>query len=139
MLEKDLYPIVAEYFRKKGYIVFVDDYRFFSYFGRRPDILAVDMHREEIIVVEVKIRPRISLKQLYRYMLMSDYTYLAIPFSMPLSDEMIKAMQWGVGIMRVHDDRVVITKEARRNEPLDILKDAVLYRVRMMTRSLAEK
>ena len=97
------------------------------------------MHREEIIVVEVKIRPRISLKQLYRYMLMSDYTYLAIPFSMPLSDEMIKAMQWGVGIMRVHDDRVVITKEARRNEPLDILKDAVLYRVRMMTRSLAEK
>ena len=138
MQEKSLYPVVARYFRRKGYVVFVDDYRFHYYFGMRPDILAVDLDNEEIVVVEVKARPRYSLYQLYRYTLISDYVYLALPMHVPLDDVALKAMLMGVGVMRIKNGDIYITYQAKKQRPYWITKEAVLRRVKMMLESTSE-
>jgi len=143
MREKDLYPIVANFFQKKGYLVLCDYVVHPSLI--RPDIIALSPSREderyyvydkhsEITSVEVKKSRRGIVKALIQaleYATFSEYVYIALPYNCLVRDLETRLKKLGFGLLSIAGSVVTKRIEAQKNKVNQEVKAVVMKRLHL--------
>lgn len=140
--EEELYPIVANYFRRKGYYVTTR-----AVFPAliKPDVVALKPSKEddksivydsrsEIISVEVKRRKGRVRKAVYQatlYSAFSEYVYIAVPFNCVTKHLDYAVRKHGIGLLVISGDSVNEAIEPLRNEVDRESKRAVMKKLHL--------